>query len=205
MKLTKLQSLAEGTSKDDGQTKVFKIMDPLTDLIESADENVTKIMEKLHSDVLTDLLKQEGFPATESKAAKDAAKAAVAAVRKLHEELMDLHMSLGMHFHDEDLNEAKAPTSNPENEERIIRNVLKQAEQHLSRSARYKSWDTDHYNKTIDWITQESSPEESKQAAKTLVSLIRKAGVKGTGWTVRVVIRDEYKGDKTKWHAKFKV
>lgn len=100
MKLTKLQSLAEGTSKDDGQTKVFKIMDPLTDLIEPAYENVTKIMEKLHSDVLTDLLKQEGFPATESKAAKDAAKAAHDAVGKLYQELDDLHMSLGMHFAD---------------------------------------------------------------------------------------------------------
>ncbi len=98
MKFTKLQSLAESTSKDAGSTKVFKLMDPLTDLVEVADENVHRIMEQLESAVLTDLLKQEGFPASESKAAKDAAKAAVAAVKKLYQELEDLHMSLGMHF-----------------------------------------------------------------------------------------------------------
>lgn len=102
MKLTKLQKLAEGTSAEAGKAKTHKIMEPLTDKAEVAHDNVKFIMEKLNSDVLADFLKQEGFPATESKAVKEAAKAAYAAVGKLYDELSDLHMALGMHFEDRD-------------------------------------------------------------------------------------------------------
>jgi len=205
MKLTKLQQLAEG--KAEGKKKVFKMFDPLTDKMEVAHDNVKHVMEQLESAVLTDLLKQEGFPETESKAAKAALKAAYAAVGKAYDELSDLHMALGMHFEDDDLKEAKEPSAGmpPENEERIIRKVLANIEDDLPHEARYKSWDTDSYKKTIDWITQESNAAESQAAARTIAKAIRKAGVKGTGWTVRVVVRDDYRGDKTKWHIKVKV
>lgn len=102
MKLTKLQKLAEGTSAEAGKAKTYKIMEPLTDKAEVAHDNVKFIMEKLNSDVLADFLKQEGFPATESKAVREAAKAAYDAVGKLYDELSDLHMALGMHFEDRD-------------------------------------------------------------------------------------------------------
>lgn len=55
-------------------------------------------MKLLHSAVLADMLKQEEFPATESKAAKEASKAAFEAIKKLSNEIDDLHMALGMHF-----------------------------------------------------------------------------------------------------------
>lgn len=95
MKLTKLQQLTEDTG---GKAKVLKIMNPLGDKAELAFDSVNHIMQQLESSVLTDLLKQEGFPATESKAAKAAAKAAFEAVKKLANELDDLHQALGMHF-----------------------------------------------------------------------------------------------------------
>lgn len=57
-------------------------------------------MKTLNSDVLADFLKNEGFPATESKAARDAAKAAFDAVKKLANEVSDLHQALGTHFED---------------------------------------------------------------------------------------------------------
>ena len=207
MKLTKLQSLAEGTSKAAGKAKVFKIMDPLDEKIEIAYDAIEHVRNQLQSSVLKDLLKDEGFPVTETKLVKETADAAFVAIKKLGNELADLHMALGMHFEDDDLKEAKEPSAGmpPENEERIIRKVLANIEDDLPRAARYKSWDTDSYNKTIDWVTQASNAAESQAAARTIAKAIRKAGVKGTGWTVRVVVRDDYRGDKTKWHTKVKV
>lgn len=107
MKLTKLQNLAEGTSAAAGAAKVFKIMDPLEEKMDKTYDYVVHVMKTLNSDVLADFLKNEGFPATESKAARDAAKAAFDAVKKLANEVSDLHQALGTHFEDDDLKEAK--------------------------------------------------------------------------------------------------
>ena len=100
MKLTKLQNLAEGTSAAAGAAKVFKIMDPLEEKMDKTYDYVVHVMKTLNSDVLADFLKNEGFPATESKAARDAAKAAFDAVKKLANEVSDLHQALGTHFED---------------------------------------------------------------------------------------------------------
>ena len=96
MKLNKLQHLAEGGTE--GRRKVSKILTPLQDKIEIAYDDIEHVMKQLHSEVLADLLKDEEFPATESKGAKDAAKSAFEAIKKLSGELADLEMALGMHF-----------------------------------------------------------------------------------------------------------
>lgn len=59
-----------------------------------------KSSESLQSQVLIDLLKQEGFSATESKGAQTAVEAAFYAMRKAEEEVLDLIQLLGMHFSD---------------------------------------------------------------------------------------------------------
>lgn len=95
MKLTRLQKLAEST---DGEIKVRKYINPIQQDAEDAFHSIESIMKRLHSGVLADMLKQEDFPETESKAAKEAAKAAFEAIKKLSNEIDDLHMALGMHF-----------------------------------------------------------------------------------------------------------
>lgn len=95
MKLSKLKQLAEG--KDNGQ-KTKDMLDRLVSEMEGAFQAVKKVQEQLETTVLTDLLKAEGFPATESKAAKDAVKAAAKAVSVANNELEDLLMAIGIHF-----------------------------------------------------------------------------------------------------------
>ncbi len=103
MKLTKLQKLVEGA----GQNSYIKIFEPLHDRLEIAYENIEIIRNQLQSSVLTDLLKAEGFPVTEAKAAKDAAQIAFKAISDLEDEVRDLHQAIGTHFEDDDLKEAK--------------------------------------------------------------------------------------------------
>jgi hypothetical protein len=167
--------------------------------------------------VLTDLLKAEGFPVTEAKAAKDAAQIAFKAISDLEDEVRDLHRAIETHF-DTDLNEAKkaevkkpgtalalkagtAVALTPQAEKKIVTKVISNAEDDMPHEYRYKSYDVLD-DKTVHWVTQQTSPKESAAVAQTLVRMLRKAGVKG--WTVKVVIRDDYIGDKTKWHAKLK-
>lgn len=98
MKLTKLQKLAESA----GQNSYIKIFEPLHDRLEIAYENIEIIRNQLQSSVLTDLLKAEGFPVTEAKAAKDAAQIAFKAISDLEDEVRDLHQAIGTHFEDKD-------------------------------------------------------------------------------------------------------
>jgi nucleotide-binding universal stress UspA family protein len=85
----------------------------------------------------------------------------------------------------------------------IVEKVLRKAERELPHECRYKSFETLQSMKEVEWVTQESSDEQGKEAAKTIAKLIRAAGVKG--WTVKVTIRDNYHGGvKTKWQGKAK-
>lgn len=104
MKLTQLQKLAEGASQD-AYGKVNKIFDPLHDKLEALHDAAEFIRKQLQSSVLNDVLKQEGFPATEAKAAKDAAQAAFKAIQDLEDEISQLHQAIGTHF-DTGLNES---------------------------------------------------------------------------------------------------
>lgn len=97
---TALKKLAEGNGDKAGQAKVRKMFKELEDKMEMASEGIEGVRERLQSSVLADLLKQEGFPATESAAAKKAVEAAFAAVNKAYGELEDLHMAIGTHFED---------------------------------------------------------------------------------------------------------
>ena len=99
MKLTKLQKLVEGAGQD-SYAKVNKIFDPLHDKLDAMYEAADFIRKQLQSAVLNDVLKDEGFPATEAKAAKEAAQAALSAVQDLGNELDQLHQAIGMHFDD---------------------------------------------------------------------------------------------------------
>jgi hypothetical protein len=90
----------------------------------------------------------------------------------------------------------------PQQEEAVVMSVLRKVEGFLPYECRYKFYDTHQETRTADWITQESSTREGKEAAKIIAKQIQKAGVKG--WTVRVVIRDDYDGDQTKWQGKAK-
>lgn len=90
----------------------------------------------------------------------------------------------------------------PEQEEKIVKGVLRDAEDHLPHECRYKSYDVSKSDKTVDWVTQESSDSDGNSAAKAIAKMIKKAGVRG--WTVRVTIRDNYRGTNTKWQGKAK-
>ena len=97
-KLTKLQSLVEaaGSSKKSGKS-VAGLMLKIEDEVEKAYDAVTKIREQLQSQVITDYLKAEGFPATETKAAKACAETAFQAMKKLEGEILDLIQAFAMH------------------------------------------------------------------------------------------------------------
>lgn len=94
--LSTLKMLAEKAGGN--EDKIMKFVRDLDDLAEDAYEAISKLREKMQSQVLTDTLKAEGFPATESKAAKEAVNAAFEAVKKANNEVADLYMALGMHF-----------------------------------------------------------------------------------------------------------
>ncbi len=99
--LSKLQSLVEAAGA--GKTKsIGGMLLKLEDEVEKAYDAVTKIREKLQSNVITDYLKAEGFPATESKAVKESAEAAYQALRKLEGEMLDLIQAVGIHENPED-------------------------------------------------------------------------------------------------------
>ena len=114
----------------------------------------------------------------------------------------------------EQLAEAKTFVASFENEkdeiksvEKVVRGVEDQMETHFGTNKhRYKEWDVridGAGNKVVDWVTQETDKYQSKEAASFIAKALRKAGI--PGWTVRVVIRDEFRpGEDMKWHAKVK-
>lgn len=106
MKLDKLKQLAEG--KAPHGAKSLKFVDGLQEKMEKAYDIVKDLSLQFESSVLTDILKNEGFPATESKAAKVALAAALKAASAALREIEDLHQAIGTHFQEQDeLNEAE--------------------------------------------------------------------------------------------------
>ena len=93
--LSKLQALVE-TASSEGREPIDKFFNKLEDEVEAAFECVKKIKLTLQSQVLTDLVKSNGHQASESQMAKQSAKAADEAIRKLEEEINDLHKALAM-------------------------------------------------------------------------------------------------------------
>lgn len=96
--LSALRKLAEGTGNTAAAAKVRKMFNELEDKMEAASDGIEGVRTMLQSAVLSDLLKQEGFPATESSACKKAVEAAFVAMNKAYGEVQDLHMALGTHF-----------------------------------------------------------------------------------------------------------
>lgn len=94
--LTSLKKLAEAESKNGGRGPIDTFFNKLQDEIEGAFESVKKVRLTLQSQVLTDLVKVNGHPATESQPAKYSAKSADEAIRKLEEEVNDLYRALAM-------------------------------------------------------------------------------------------------------------
>lgn len=93
--LSTLRNLAESTQ---GSGKVRKLFDKMVDKMEMASDGIEGVRDLLQSSVLANLLRQEGFPSTESKAAKTAVEAAFVAVNKAFSELEDLNKVIGIHF-----------------------------------------------------------------------------------------------------------
>lgn len=84
--------------------------------------------------------------------------------------------------------------------EKDVRAALSGAERQLDHEARYKQFDVDMGDKTVYWVTQETYEKESKKAAKTLAKILSDADI--TGWTVKVVVRDENRGrDESPWQT----
>ena len=215
MKLTQLQKLAEGSSLEGPRRRY---LDKIEDAINKVEGLVT-------ADLLKNLLKDGDFPASESADLLHAAK-------KLSGEFEDFKMALLQEF--DGLNEATGgmhtsagikakqkrdatakareekaavtrsaePTDELKTQEKIIKKILGSVEDDLPYAARYKNWEVLPNTKEVHWVTQESGPKESSEAARIIAKQIRVQGVKG--WTVKVVLRDDFDGEKTKWHAKVK-
>lgn len=62
----------------------------------------------------------------------------------------------------------------------------------LPHSSRFKSFDFSVPSKWLEWVTQESSADESAETADTIAELLYDAGF--VGWTVKVVNRDLQSG-----------
>lgn len=99
--LSKLQSLVEAAGSPK-KNSIGGMLIKIEDEVEKAYDAVTKIREKLQSNVITDYLKAEGFPATESKAVKASAEAAYQAMKDLENQMLDLIQTVGMHEDPED-------------------------------------------------------------------------------------------------------
>lgn len=95
MKLSQLQSLAESNP---GQKKVEAFLSKLETALERGCDDISMVRRHLQSSVLTDMLKQEGFPEKEAEAAKKAVEAAFKAMDDAYSEVNDLQMALDIHF-----------------------------------------------------------------------------------------------------------
>lgn len=82
---------------------------------------------------------------------------------------------------------------------RIAGKILSGAEGHLDRECRYKDYEFDVDKKTVEWVTQESDEGQSQEAAETIAKLFTNAGL--TGWTIKVVVRDEWDGEDSPWQT----
>lgn len=82
---------------------------------------------------------------------------------------------------------------------KAIEGIMRTIDSKLPRVCRHKGWDVYPEGKIVEWITQESEPEESQDAANKIAEVLAKAGYKG--WKVRVCLRDLVRDDdeKTPW------
>lgn len=87
------------------------------------------------------------------------------------------------------------PLTEESAEAKAIRHMMRGMEKLLPHSCRYKQWDVNDHDKTVEWVTQESEPHESQEAADTIAKKLSDWGFKG--WTVKVILRDLYRGNKT--------
>ena len=75
-----------------------------------------------------------------------------------------------------------------------ISNVLN-AFENMYEERRAKSWEVYPKDKEIEYITQES--DDTGTIAKQLAKMLKSSGC--DGWVVKVALRDNYVGEKTKW------
>lgn len=96
--LTALQALVNSRSIVEASgNSISPMLTQLQDEVEKAYDAVQNIRTQIESSVIADWLRDEGFPATESKGVKDAIRAAYAAMRTLDSEMLDLVQAVGMH------------------------------------------------------------------------------------------------------------
>ena len=201
MKFTKLEQLAEGKTRGTASDIRFARA-----YFNTFEDKMNTILEQAKGDTFRALLKQYKFPATENKALIDA-------LKKAQGELEDLQMAVitALEMEDDDLTEeaknVDGKTIDIDTQEDMIRKELRSMESKLPHECRYKFFDTVQNKKQVLWYTQESSDEQGKAAARKIASELRKAGLKGLGWTVLVTIRDNMRNDvaATKWQGKTKV
>lgn len=67
----------------------------------------------------------------------------------------------------------------------------------LQHSCRYKSFDVNTSKKEVEWVTQESTDDESQECAEIIADAFTDAGL--TGWKIKVRLRDDYRGSNTTW------
>ena len=96
--LSTLKGLAEASGKSSLEQQFLRYMTKLTDLADDMYTATDTLQKYIKSDQLTGFLKDEGFPATESRAAITATIAAFEAVKKAGNEIADLHMAIGTHY-----------------------------------------------------------------------------------------------------------
>lgn len=73
-------------------------------------------------------------------------------------------------------------------ETKAIEAIVRGSEMFLPNACRFKSWNVFPDKREVEWITQESTPRQSKTAAKVIANRLSKAGY--GGWKVKVVLRD---------------
>ena len=78
-------------------------------------------------------------------------------------------------------------------ERQIVSALARTFEKKLPYECRYKMYDV--LENEVIWVTQESSNADGAYAAEVIAGFIREAGV--IGFTVKVTIRDYYRGEDT--------
>lgn len=199
IELKKLRTLAEaGRTERDAVDQFFSRLETE---VEAAYDAIKVIRTSLQSQVLTDMVKRLGHPATESKDAKADVETAFQALRAVEEEISDLYRALAMSSENELTEAAKTERfertmSSLKAEKKIIDYQMRRMDDKLPRECRHKDWYSDEYSQTVVWVTQESTPRLGREAAKTIAKVLTDAGV--SDWTVKVALRDDYTGvDKT--------
>ena len=80
---------------------------------------------------------------------------------------------------------------------KTIKKVLASAGSFLDHEARAKESHLNEFDKTVEWITQETDAKGSKRAAEDIFTELVDAGI--DDWTVKVIGRDDAQGDPDTW------